>query len=73
MISEKRHSNGARKNLSRSRISEIRGYVNASKTRMDLFQERREQTTERGCLTRSLSGKGQKLFTALIPAPGGDQ
>ena len=72
MISEKRHSNGARKTLSRSRICVLCGSVNASKTRMDIFQEHREQMTGRGCLTESLSGKGQKFFTALLPARGGE-
>lgn len=87
MISEKRHSNGARKSLSRShKEAETRKrrragglglwvfgtLVNASKTCMDFFQEPREQKTGPGCLRGSLFGNGQK-FTALIPAPGGDQ
>jgi hypothetical protein len=46
--------------------------VNASKTCMAFFQKPWEQKTRRGCLRGSLSGNGQK-FTALIPAPGGDQ
>ena len=46
--------------------------VNASKTCMAFFQKPREQKGRRGCLRGSLSGNGQK-FTALIPAPGGDQ
>src|ERR1043165_6643772 len=70
MISEKRHSNGARKTLSRSRICVICGSVHGSKTPMDIFQEHREQMTGRGCLTQRLSGKGQKFFTALFPARG---
>lgn len=84
MISENRHSNGARKNLSRSHNKaqltnrrHIAGpavlVVNASKTCMKFFQEPWEQMTRQGCLRGSLSGKGQKSLTALIPAQGGDQ
>ena len=47
--------------------------LNASKTRMIFFQRQWEQKLWLGCLRGSLSGKGQKLLTAPIPAPGGDQ
>src|SRR5215213_553967 len=48
--------------------------VNASKTCMAFFQKKLwEQTRRQGCLRGSLSGKGQKLLSALVPAPGGDQ
>jgi hypothetical protein len=47
--------------------------VNASKTRMIFFQGQWEQKPWLGCLTESLSGKGQKYLSARIPAPGGDQ
>jgi hypothetical protein len=88
MISENRHSNGARKKLSRSHnkaqtqtaghmsgvtLWVFAAFVNASKTYMHFFQECREQIKALGCLRGSLSGKGQKSFTARIPAPGGDQ
>jgi len=59
--------------MSRVALRGIVAFVNASKTCMDFFRERREQIITHGCLRGSLSGKGQKLFTALIPAPGGDQ
>lgn len=47
--------------------------VNASKTRMILFRKQWEQNLEQGCLRGSLSGNGQKLLSARIPAPGGDE
>jgi hypothetical protein len=40
---------------------------------MDFFQKHWEQKLDEGCLRGSLSGKGQKLLAARIPAPGGDQ
>src|SRR5215212_9507548 len=83
---KKCHSNGACKNLSRSDneaqkaqtvgqmlpdgCGSARATLNASKTRMDFFPKPREQKTPLGCLTGSLSGKGQSFLTAQVPAPG---
>ena len=43
---------------------------------MDLRQAMKffwEQIVQTRCLSDCLSGNGQKLLNALIPAPGGDQ
>jgi len=41
--------------------------------RMKFFRKPREQKAKYGCLRESLSGKGQTLLTAQVPAPGGDR
>lgn len=41
--------------------------------RMIFFRKFWEQISEHGCLRSSLSGKGQKLLSARVPAPGGDE
>lgn len=47
--------------------------VDASKTRM-IFRRRHWEQSFRGrCLMASLSGNGQTLLAARIPAPGGNQ
>jgi hypothetical protein len=59
------------------KISEVRHYPtisvcleNASKTPMSFL---REQKACLWCQKSSLSGKGQAILTAQIPAPGGDE
>jgi hypothetical protein len=48
----------------------IRGGAINTGQAMNLF---REQIVQTGCLSDCLSGNGQKLLNAPIPAPGGDQ